>query len=441
MRRCGEGGGRRSAPCGEAAHRFTTCVLAGSVLLIATVCDCAAGGVLDVSGQCSLGTIMMPVPASLEGGIQLDTPAELTLLKFGIECETDFTITAWDAALHVNSAINIAGLERVITDFSLPLGPMDLKLELWSAVPFETVTDVSHFTNWVVIPPGDLMHVKTRFETSWTSDFLSVDNLLMIEDVTFPNPGADFGPLEYPVQSQTFHVGDILTLSVEPYPGVTLRSVTNFCANSGSRPVKGYTAPGRVDADESLCDVCCWDETLTLTGLETCGIPFWFGLTLDPWAPDILRLSGGGSFSQLGDLELSGSFSLFPLLIGGYSFTFTWCDDVSATVNLSNSFEVLSMTFRGSCDVPFGGMTGRLTSSGTFAGDLRATSLSLAVNATQGTFSGGLGLAISQQAGNLRLSAVTTNLGVALTPVRFTFSVMFGRTGLRQAAFDLGVTF
>jgi hypothetical protein len=396
MRRWGEG----EPGCGSnrtGTGRWTRhCVLVVSIVFgLMGVSEAALGRLVDVSGQYGLATIMVPVPATLEGGIQLDTPAELTLLKFGIESDLDFTAKFLDAAFHFNSAINIAGMERVIMDLSMLVGPFDLKLEVWNAVPFETVTDVNHFTNWVVIPPGDMMYVKTRFETSVTISDIDFHNLFMIEDVTFPNPGADFGPLVYPVQSQSFHVGDILTISFEPYPGVRVRSVTNFFADAGSRPVKGYSASGRVDADESLCDGFCFDQTISVTGLKYCGIPFWLSLKVDPMADDILRLSGGGSFSGLGGLELSGSFSLFPLLIGGYSFSFTWCDAITATVNLSNSFELKSMSFRGTFDIPFGAMTGRLSSSGTFASDLKATSLTFGVSATQGTFSGGLNVGIS----------------------------------------------
>ena len=399
------------------------------------------GKLIDVSGQYSLGTIMMPVPATLENGIQLDTPAEMTLLKFGIKSELDFTATIWDAAFHLNSAISIAGLERVIVDVAIPLGPFDTKLEVWNAVPFETVTDVSHFTNWVVLPPADLMYVKTRFEVSGEFDVFTFNNLMMIEDVTFPNPYADFVPLQYPVQSQSFHVGDILTVIFEPYPGVTVRSVTNISADSGSRPVKGYSASGRVDAESTMCDELLWNETLTLTGLEYCGVPFWFGLKVNPCSDEILRLSGGGSFSKWGGLELSGSFSLFPLTIGGYSMSFSWCEKVSASVSLSSDFEFQSANVRCNIDIPFGAMTGKFTTAATFASDLEASSISMGVSASQGTFSGGLNVGISQQQDTLRLSSVSTNLGMTFAPVRATFSIVFGRTGLRQAILDVGVTF
>jgi len=400
------------------------------------------GELLDVSGQYSLATIVMPVPASLIGVIQVNTPAEMTLLKFGIESKLDFTATIWDAKFHLNSAINIAGLERVIVDVSIPLGPFNTKLEVWNAVPFETVTDVSHFTNWVVIPPADLMYVKTRLAISGVFDAFTFDNLLMIEDVTFPNPYADFVPLTYAaVQSQSFHVGDIFKFSFSPYPGVTVKSVTNISADGGSRPVKGYSAPGRVDAESTMCGDVYWNETLSITGLQYCGIPFWFSLAVDPCGEEILRLTGGGSFSKLGDLELSGGFSLFPLLIGGYSFSFSWCDNISAGVSLSNHFEFQSANVRCNIDIPFGAMKGRFTTAATFASDLEATSISMGVSASQGTFGGGLNVGISQQDDTLRLSSVSTNLSMTFTPVRISFSVVFGRTGLRQATLNVGVTF
>lgn len=442
MRRLGQGD--RIHRCRMIRRHHWAFSLVASVLLL-TILTFAGqityGELLDVSGRYSLATIVMPVPATLQGGIQLDTPAEMTLLKFGIESELDFIATIWDAAFHLNSAINIAGLERVIIDASISLGPFDTKIEVWHAVPFETVTDVSHFTNWVVIPPGDLMYVKTRFEVSGEFDAFTFNNLMMIEDVTFPNPYADFVPLQYPVQSQSFHVGDIFTMTFTPYPGVTVRSVTNISADGGSRPVKGYSASGRVDAESTMCDEVSWNETLSITGLEYCGIPFWLTLKVDPCGAEILRLTGGGSFSKFGDLELSGGFSLFPLAIGGYSFSFSWCEQVSANVSLSKDFEFQSANVRCNIDIPFGAMTGKFTTAATFGSDLEASSISLGASATQGTFSGGINVGISQQADTLRLSSVSVNLGMTLTPVRITVSVVYGRTGLRQAALNVGVTF
>lgn len=437
---------------GDRAHRCRmqrrqpgVSLLIGTLSCLLLLCawgQAAQAELIDVSGQYSLATIVMPVPASLEGGLQLDTPAEMTMLKFGIESELDFVATIWDAAFHFNSAINIAGLERVILDLTVPLGPFETKFEVWNAVPFETVNDATHFPNWVVIPPADLMFVKARFHASGIISGVSFNNLLMLEDVNFPNPNADFVPLFYSAtQSQSFHVGDILTLSFSPYPGVTVTSVTSICADGGSRPVKGYSASGRVSEDCSMCGLASWNEVLTVSGLQYCGIPFWLSLRVDPCGDEILRLSGGGSFSKWGDLELSGSFSLFPLLIGGYSFSFSWCEQVSASVSLSKDFEFRSASVRCNIDLPFSSMTGRFTTSAVFGDDLEATSISLGSYASQGTFSGGLSVGISQQQDTLRLSSVSTSFGMTFTPVRVSVSVLFGRTGLRQATLDVGVTF
>jgi hypothetical protein len=120
------------------------------------------GGALDLSGTLGLDTVVVPIPATLVDEIQLDTPAQLTLLKFGIESTLDASLAYYDMFVHLNTAMNIPGLERLVVDASLPIGPITLKPEMWFAVPFETVTDVNYFTNWVVIPPGDPLFVKMR---------------------------------------------------------------------------------------------------------------------------------------------------------------------------------------------------------------------------------------------------------------------------------------
>jgi carbon monoxide dehydrogenase subunit G len=129
------------------------------------------------------------------------------------------------------------------------------------------------------------------------------------------------------------------------------------------------------------------------------------------------------------------------LVIGGYSFSFTLCDQISASVSLSKDFDFQSGSVRCNIDIPFGSMTGTFTTAATFASDLEASSISMGLSASQGLFSGGLSVGISQQQDTLRLSSVSTNFGMTLTPVRISVSVLFGRTGLRQAAFDVGVTF
>jgi len=41
---------------------------------------------------------------------------------------------------------------------------VEVKPELWFAVPFESVTDVNNLPNAAVIPPGDMLFAQARLE-------------------------------------------------------------------------------------------------------------------------------------------------------------------------------------------------------------------------------------------------------------------------------------
>jgi len=395
-----------------------------------------------IDGSYVLDTIVMPIPATLVGEIQLDTPAELTLLKFGIESTLDLSVTYGSIWTHVNAAMSIPGLERVIFEAEAPFGPITIRPELWFAVPFETVTDINHFTNWVVIPPGDPLFVKTRIIASADFGWINIHNLLMIEDVKFPNPAADYGPLEYTVQTQSFHTGDILRITGEVYPGVTLTSVTNFCATAGANNVKGWSAAGSVDANSSLCDDFDFDSTLTLSGLEYCGIPFWLSLNVDPCDDPILAASGGGSFKGLFlHVDLAGSFGLLPFGFGGFSLSTVLCDMIDATFYFNDKLEPTSASFRGRAEIDTGMMQGTVTSACRYIAGEGVTSLTLGAAVSHGTFSGSLGCAISEQLGTLRLTSFTSRLGLTLAPATVSVQTRFGRAGLVQATLSLGVVF
>jgi len=401
----------------------------------------AIGQGISISGRYGLDTMMLPIPATLVSEIQLNTPAELTLLKFGIESKLDLTVTYGSLATHLNTAMNIPGWERFIFDARMPFAGAMVKGELWFAVPFETVTDVNHFQNWVIIPPGDVMFVTGRLTAEFMFGGLDFHNLLMIEDVTFPNPSLDFGPLQYPVQSQSFHVGDILTFTAEPYPGVTLKSVTYFWANAAATAVKGWSAPGSVDHTSSLCDEFAFSQKITLTGLEYCGVPYWFSLQVNPCQTPTLVATGGGSFSNMLDIGLSGSFSFFPLDIGGFSFSAQLCDSLYGSFSLNEHFQYQGATFRCSSQIDTGLMKGTVASTFTFRAGQGCTNISFSANLMHGTFSGGVSGSISQQAGNLKLTSVSWSVGIQLSPVTISVSAAFGAQGLARATLSLGVVF
>jgi len=396
---------------------------------------------LDVSGRFSLDTVMMPIPVTLIDEIKLDTPAELTLLKFGAEATLDFTASYNNLSMHFNSAINFAGLERAIFEFDIPFGPLTVSPELWFAVPFETVTDVNHFSNCVVIPPGDLLFVKTRWTFTTSYGGLDFKLLFLLEDVEFPVPSMDFEPLFYSVQSQSFRYGAILTITAEPYPGVSLTSVTNINADGGANMVKGHSAPGRAYRDCDPPNESWFNETITVTGLQYCNIPFWVSMRVDPCAIPLVSFRGGGSFSTFAGMDLSGSISLFPISISGFSFSAEWCDCVRASINISETFNFEKASLHCSADIPFGLMRGTISWNGTLVAGKGLTGFSVGTSVNQGTFTGSLNVSISDQQGMYRLSSVTTRLTVNQAPLALTTSITFGKTGLRRAVIGVGVVF
>lgn len=432
MRRCGGVGVR--------AGRRGWLAWPAALILCATASWAGLTQIVDVSGTFGLDVLTVPIPATLVDEIQLDTPAELTLLKFGMEARLDVRFAYADTSLRVNTAMSIPGLQRFVADGQFYLGPLLVKPEMWFAVPFETVTDINHFPNWVVIPPGDMMFVKLRCTTEVGLGSLRISNLFMLEDVTFPSPLVNFVPLQYPVQSQSFHTGDILTITTELFPDVNLTSVTRFCATDAMNAIKGWSARGSVDADASLCDEFCLNGTLSLSGIRYCGLTLWFALDVNPCGDPVLALSGGGSLEGFWSIGLTGAFSLFPIDIAGFSFTTTLCDCFTATVQLSEHFAFEGATVRGQWAIDTGIMKGNLFAACSFVGTV-GRSASLGVTLGHGTTSGSLSLAFSEQLGSLRLTGTNVRLVFANAPSSFTISVGFGRGGLAQAAFGVGLAF
>ena len=429
----------REAPRGRARQAI---ILAGALALWGTVGLAGVGEVADVSGTFGLDVVAVPIPATLVDEIQLDTPAELTLLKFGVEAKLDLSVSFSGSALaHINTAMSIPGLEHCVLDGRFYLGPLLIKPEVWFAVPFETVTDVNHFTNWVVIPPGDLMFVKLRCTTEVGVGGLGVRNLFMLEDVTFPNPLADFVPLQYPVQSQSFHTGDILTITAEPAPGVTLTSTTRFCATEAANVIKGWSASGSADATGSCCgEDFYFNETLSLTGIQYCGMSLSFKLDVKPCDDDILALSGGGTLGGILDLGLTGSFSLFPIHISGFSATTSLCDMISVTMQFSELFDLQQLSARAQVPIDTGIMQGSAYAYCTFIGAV-GKACTIGSTLSHGTISGGLSFTFTEQLGSLRLTGTTVRLGFGTAPASFTITASFGQKGLAQAGFGAGISF
>ena len=148
-------------------HRWPLAVTTLLLLILTVTGTAAEGQQLKVSGQYGLDVVAIPIPATLVNEIQLDSPAKLTIFKFGVESLLDLHVDYGEFSSRLNGLISVAGLERCILEGSVPLGPILFEPEMWFAAPFETVQDINHFMNWVAIPPGgDLMFVTARLTVS-----------------------------------------------------------------------------------------------------------------------------------------------------------------------------------------------------------------------------------------------------------------------------------
>jgi len=403
------------------------------------------GATLDISGNYGLNVVMMPIPATLINEIKLDTPAELTLLKFGIEAWGHVDVAFCNLLVSLDSAINIAGLERLILVMDAPLGPFRIKPEIWFATPFESVVDVNHFPNSVIIPPGDMLFVKTRWTLTTTVDALDIMYLFMMEDVNFPNPSADYPELWYGKQSQSFGVGHILTIECEPCPGVKLKSTTSWCADWGTNAVKGYSASGRVlpECGDCISASCAtFNETISITGLRLfCDIPIWLRFTVTPGFVPFFSFTGGGSYTIYDGFVLSTSFTFIPLTLGGFTLSTTIGDCLDASLVFSEQMQFKSARVSYSTALDLGLMRATFSGNASLITGIGLSQMSFASSLTQGLFSSGVNLSITNQASRLRFSALSLTISYNQTPMTFSAGIVFGRTGLRQMSIRAGVVF
>jgi hypothetical protein len=403
------------------------------------------GATLDISGSYGLNIVTMPIPATLVGEIKLDTPAELTLLKFGIEAWGHLDVAFCNVLLTLDSAINIAGLERLILIMDAPLGAFRIKPEIWFATPFESVVDVNHFPNSVVIPPGDMLFVKTRWTLTTTLWGLDISYLFMMEDVNFPNPNADYPELWYGQQSQSFGVGHILTIRVEPCPGINLTSTTTWCADWGTNAVKGYSASGRVLPECGECaqaDCATFSETLSLTGLRLfCDIPVWLRVRVTPGFDPFISLTAGGTYTYSNDFILSTSFTLIPLTLGGFTMTTTIGECIDVSLVLSKQLQFKSARASYSTSLDLGLMRATFSGNASLISGIGLSQMSFSSSLTQGLFSSGVSLSITNQGSRLRFSALSLTINYNQTPTTLSAGITFGRTGLRQMSIRAGVVF
>jgi len=424
----------------------------------------------QVSGSSRLDLFAYPIVCTQVGEIKLDTPCEQTILKFDIEHRLNLNVTLSGLTFSADTAIGIAGPEHGIFSVKSNLGALQLKDELWFAVPFETTPDVNTMSNIVVIPPGDTMFVKKRVEMNLNIAGINLSNLAMFEDVTFPNPNSEYGAdrlnqggedcdgdgtidggtcvgdvatnttTEY--VNQTFGFGDIITLQGQTVSGLRITSRTGFCADNGSNSVKKFSAPGRVNPECVSLNRLKFDfESISISGISIGGVNLSqsFNFTLD--GGTTFQSSTGVSFTVADLATISLSLDTTPpFSLGGISVRLA-ADSLNLNLSFTPDLELSSASAAFQTRLSVGGLTS------TFSANLRAqkgegiTGLNLGMSLSQGTFSSNQSASFVRNGDEMEFASLNVQLNVRAAPVVFTTRAVFGSNGLTQLAISGGVVF
>ena len=417
----------------------------------------------QLSGTSRLDLIAIPIPCSLINEIKLDTPCEMTFLKWDIESIIGLNLTVGGLTYAFHSAISIAGLEHFILSLDAKLGSMVLKPELWFAVPFETVTDANNLLNTVVIPPGQPLFVKKRLTLEADVFGLKFKNLAMFEDVTFPDPGSDYGTsdcdgdgevegtcvggvetndaLHY--ENQAFAFGDIITISGQTVSGISYSSQTGLCAELGSNRVKKYSASGKVDPDCAGKGFKFSFEKISVSGIEIGAMRLGSSLSITPTSSPPIQVTTSISLPISGLGTLSTSITGIPLEMrfGRISLAIS-SEPLSLNLNFSSEGEfgwTGSANFRGTFSV--GTITTVLSSIASFGSSTGMSSLSLGLSITTGAFSADHNVAFTRQDEGLKFTSLNIRFSLKVSPAVFSINPVFGRNGLTRLAISASVVF
>jgi hypothetical protein len=410
----------------------------------------------QLSGRFGLDLAARRVPTTLTGEIKLDTPSEFVMLEFALASNLILNASLGFADLSVDAVVNAAGPEHFVIrtpmDFgSLPfyeltLDRLTIVPEMWFAVPFEAITDVNGLPNSQVIPPGDILFVKARLTMTTSIAGFTVTQLAILEDVNFPNPGVSHEYLfynPYPVQSQSFALGGLTSISWRAQAGVSIRADIGVEAQRAGSSIKGYSAVGKVVPDYFFATVSAGgihlgDLQLYGTEFQTVqlGTSFTYSTDTDAALRTAITLSG----TLMDNVRISSSVTLTPappgfggvsLSINATPFRLSFALDTLELTSLSASF---------SSSLNLGPMVGSFGLSATGL-ERGLTGVSMRLSLAQGIFSAGTSLAFTSRGEEFGFASWGTTLTFRFSPAVVSVRVTFGRYGLTRASVSSGVAF
>jgi len=419
--------------------------------LIATL---AAGGVWgQVTGRLDLGLVARRIPTTLTGEIKLDTPSEFTMLEFGIASKLDLTLRTGFIDPHLQAAVNAAGLEHFVMSAPMNLGALPLfgaqldKLvlvpEVWVAVPFENVTDVNNLPNSVVIPPGKPLFVSARTTVKAAIGGMTVEHLMMLEDVNFPGPSGAYAPLYYRHSDQLFGVGSLTSLSWRTDLGFSMSAQLGLSASSAGRSIKGHSASGSVTLGSSFLRMSVGGIRLTSISLfgvgiqdVTLGTSFSVSTGTSEAFSTSIVISGGAWEGS--SISLSITLTSTPPTVSDLVLRVT---QGPFTLGIAlDRFDVTGLSASCGGALNLGSVSGSwsLRASGIERG---LTGLAAALSLAQGVFSANTSVTFSQRGEDFGFSSWGNQLTFRFSPAVVSVQVTFGQYGLTRAAVVTSVSF
>lgn len=356
-----------------------------------------------------------------------------------------------DTNLWLDATAGFAGFEHVIAGAEGYFGEIKLKPELWLAKPFESVLDVNNLPNSALISPGEMLFVAAQAQASWSWDIFDIRWTSVFQDLNFPNPGTDFPYLSYGVQSQSFALGTLVTVSTTVADDVRFSVQIGLGAEPGGYRVKGYStsvraSPESLFATISLTNISVSCPWCRVPGLPIDGVKLGLTFVIEPKGDPFLTLRGSITATVLDNVRVSTSFSLVVpegIQWGGFSVSATTpYGSLNLHFDPQGEFKsgTLNMSYR--TQLNLGWASGMFSARATATSEHGISSASASLSVSQGNFSSSYQLAYAYQSDRgLAFASFSLRFRLNLNPLQVGVHFTFGRYGLGRFTVSTGYVF
>lgn len=163
--------------------------------------------------------------------LDLSCQALLWIVDFGSRLQLAMALRG--LSLEMESTMGLTGPESLLWSLQIDLG-ITLKGQFIFAMPFGRKRIATGERIPVVISPGHLLFVREEVRLEHTIGGVTLESLLVFEDVTFPSPLAS-PPASYSHHDQNFGFGIAFILEGHTNNGARFESLTHFCLDATKR--------------------------------------------------------------------------------------------------------------------------------------------------------------------------------------------------------------